>query len=809
MKIYNIKKVASLLLIVLVSKELPAQINIYGIVKAADNSPIESANVLLLTDKDSMLVKGTVTLAKGNFNFDNINPGKYLLSVSSIGFKENITTPFAVNKSGDIDAGVFRLTKATVDLDAVKVVTRKPMFEQKVDRMVIHVKSSITSAGGTALEVLEKSPGVVVNRQNNSIALNGKDGVVVMINGKISRMPINTVVQMLNGMNASNIDRIELITTPPANFDAEGNAGFINIILVTNPNKGLNGSYSLTMGYGNGYSPAGALNFNYRNKKINLFGDYSFTWKNPEQDWTFYNRSMQQSVITENLSLTERDTKEGVQIARLGIDVQVSPKTIIGAIIGGYNSRWDMIANNKLSILKNKVPDSNVIIVNTELNHWKHYMGNVNFSHAIKEGETITADIDYLYYKDNNPNDYINRYFSGNGTPLGEEKTTSGKLTPFTIWVAKIDYAKKISEKVNAETGIKMALSKFTNDVSVQTLHQANWVKDPDLTSIYYLKEKIAAAYVAVNVVVSTKTSLKLGLRYEYTNSNLGSATRQNIVDRKYGRFFPSLFVNHKLDDNNSFNISYSRRITRPTFRDMAPFVIFIDPYTFFSGNSALQPAFSNVYKADYVIRSFVFSISYTREDESIAGFQPKVYKGNKQIFAAENLDNIKTVNISLSLPFTITSWWNMQNNLQGNWQQMNAVYKKGPFRVEQKNIAFNSSQNLVLPRNYSAELSGFFQSKGLFGAAVIKARGALNAGIQKKFADNKSKLRVAVDNIFNGAAFNAVTDIPSENIYSSLALTFMFRTFKATYTYDFGNKTIKGKRNRSTASDEEQGRVK
>ena len=800
---------ASVLLTVFTVQSTSAQAKVFGIVKSDDDNIIAGSNVLLLNENDSILVKGTITDPTGKFNFENIPAGSYIVNASFIGYKNYYSKSIVVsNKEGE-NTGIIKLKKDALALKEVTLVSRKPMFEQKIDRMVINVKSSITSAGGTALEVLEKSPGVVVNRQNNSIALNGKDGVVIMINGKMSRMPLDAVVQMLNGMNASNIDRIELITTPPANFDAEGNAGFINIVMLTNPNKGFNGTYNITMGVGNGISPSGSMNFNYRNKKINFFGDYGYTWSNPVQDWLFYHHSTIQGVFTENTSFTSRDIVDDQHTAHLGLDYQLSPKIIVGVNIGGYDSKWKMTANNNLSIVKNNVQDTTVAIVNTELNQWKHFMANLNFSYKIKEGESITADLDYLYYKDNNPNNYINDYFSGNGTALSKELTRSGKLTPITIWAGKIDYSKKLSEKANLETGAKLVLSRFTNDVSVETLKQTNWIKDPELTAKYSLKENIAAAYAAVSVTATAKTSLKFGLRYEYTTSNLGSVQQQNIVDRKYGRFFPSVFISHKINDNNSVNLSFSRRITRPTFKDMAPFVIFIDPYTFFSGNSGLQPAFSNIYKVDYLFKKFVFSVSYTMEDGSIAGFQPKTSKDNKQIFAAENLDNIKTVNLSISLPFTITSWWNMQNNIQGNWQQLNANYSKGPFTVEQKNFSFNSSQNFTLPRNYSMELSGFYMSKGLFGAAVINSRGVVNFGVQKKFGDNKSRLRVAVDNIFDGGEFSGVTDIPSENVFSSINIRFMFRTFKATYTYNFGNNKLKDKRSRSTASDEEQGRVK
>jgi hypothetical protein len=221
-----------------------------------------------------------------------------------------------------------------------------------------------------------------------------------------------------------------------------------------------------------------------------------------------------------------------------------------------------------------------------------------------------------------------------------------------------------------------------------------------------------------------------------------------------------------------------------------------------------LQPAFSNTIKADYLLKSFIFSLSYTSEDGSIAGFQPKTSADNKQIYAAENLKNIKTINASLSLPLKITSWWNMQNNIMGNWQKLSAIFSKGPFSVEQKIYSFNSAQNFTLPRNYSMELSGNYQSKGLFGAAVVQPFWMMNYGIQKKFKDN-SKLRFSVNNIFETGVIKAETDIPAENIYSTIRIAFFFRTYSLNYSYNFGNKKLKDKRTRGTASDEEQGRLK
>jgi len=430
----------------------------------------------------------------------------------------------------------------------------------------------------------------------------------------------------------------------------------------------------------------------------------------------------------------------------------------------------------------------------------------VDYSNPMKKGAKWEAGFKTSFVSSDNDAKF---YDVSNGTPQNDVNKTNHFLYNENNNAAYLNFSKEY-KKFSFQAGLRGEHTHLSTEQKIGniTFDSSYFQLFPSAFVNYKLKEDISAVYTALNIEASSKTSVKLGLRYEYTTSNLGSDKQLNIVDRRYGRFFPSIFLTQKLDDKNSINISYSRRITRPTFKDMAPFVIFMDPYTFFSGNSGLQPAFSNIFKTDYLYKNFVLSVSYTKEDGSIANFQPKLSKDNKQIYAAENLDNIKTLNISMSLPFTITKWWNMQNNLQGSWNQLNVTYKNGPFQVEQKNFSFNSSQNFILPKNYSVELSGYYQSKGLFGATVYKSNGMVNFGLQKRFGENNNKLRSAVTNLFDGGLFRGTTDIAAENIYVDLNLRFDQRTFKLTYSQSFGNKKLKEKRNRSSASDEEQRRM-
>jgi|APTNR8051073442_1049403.scaffolds.fasta_scaffold01915_2 hypothetical protein len=789
---------------------LSAQSQISGTVSEENEAPVSFANVLLLRAADTSLVKGAITESDGAFRFENIATGAYLLEVSMIGYEKHRSGTIEMTATTPkIELGKITIRENTEQLTTVEVVAKKPLFEQKIDRLVVNVEGSITAAGSTALEVLERSPGIMVNRQNNSIALSGKDGVIVMVNGKINRMPIEAVVQMLEGMPSSNIEKIELITTPPANFDAEGNAGFINLVLKQSGDAGLNGSYSFSGGFGRGDVSSAGINFNYRKNSLNLYGDYAFSRQAQEQVVRFDRQVLLDGETIRTDTRSDRDPVQQNHIARLGFDLNLGKKTVLGMLVSGYDNRWIMDAVNRSVISRNGLPDTLLNIVNDEVNHWQHLGGNLNLQHTIKEGETLTFDADYLQYDNENPTNYFTTYSDGSGNFIYENQTFSGKVTPIRVGVGKLDYIRQFSEKFKIEAGVKGTISRFDNDVTVAEIRQGVPVNDPELSAEYRLEESIGAAYTAFDLKLDDKSDLKLGLRYEYTKSNLGTVEQANIVDRKYGNFFPSVFLSRTFNEQNSANFSYSRRITRPTFNDMAPFVIFVDPYTFFSGNAALQPSISNNLKVDYRYKTALFSMQYTVEDSAIAEFQTRIIEGtNQQLLSSENMKNRKTASFTLAFPVQVTPWWNMQNNLIGVWQEVNAYYNNEPLQVHTKNLQVVWINSFSLPKDFSAELIGFYQSEALFGTTVALPMTALNIGVQKKLPGNLGTLRFGIDDVLNSLKFGGGSNFPEYNLISKFDADFSQRTFKLTYSRNFGNNKLKGTRQRATGSEEERQRV-
>ncbi|WP_400081112.1 TonB-dependent receptor domain-containing protein [Winogradskyella sp. R77965] len=796
------------LLIITISLQLSAQENfdISGLITDIDNNGISFANVLLLRSNDSTLVKGTITDDDGSYKIENISNGNYIVMGSYVGFQKTYSKPFVLNNTYTVETLVL---KEGNQLDEVLIKAEKPLYQQKVDRMVINVENSIVSAGGTALEVLERSPGININRQSNSISIVGKEGVVVMINDKISYMPTSGLVQMLEGMTADNIESIELITTPPANFDAEGNAGYINIVLKKRTDLGLNGSYSVALGYGKGITNNDNINFNYRKKSVNFYGSYGFSLDERAQQFKTSREFIDNGDVLASKTVTDREPQQRNHNLRLGLDINTSEKTIMGILVSAFDNRWSMDAVNNNINSENGNPTSFVILDNDEINYLKHIGLNYNIKHNFTEDKFLSFDIDYLNYEFDNPTNYRNSFFDENNTFSNSELLRSGKETPLKTWVSKLDYSNRINDNLKFEVGIKGVKNNFENDVSVDNFENNVWVPDPTLTNKSVLDESIYAGYGAVEYGIDEKTSIKVGLRYEHTDSKLDTDTQGTVVDRNYGIWFPSVFINRQINDTLSVNLAYSKRITRPTFNDLAPFVIFFDPNTFLSGNASLQPAISNAFKVDVNYKSYFLSFQYTNEDSSIANFQERIDEATgRLIFEAANLDYTRTFGVTLGLPIKVFDWWRTQNNFTFIKQKVRTFYDDEPIELSLGNFSANTTHSFKISEKFTAELSGFYNGPSFFGSAKYNEVYGLNIGFQQNFGEKWGTLKLSINDLLDSVKFTGGTDLPEQNIKTNNTFDFSNRTFAVTYSRNFGNNKLKSSRNRETGSEEERRRV-
>jgi len=792
------KKYISLLWIsILTTKILVAQYQVSGKLVDANNEPLGFANIVTYIKADSSFVGGTTSDFDGNFSLSIQMENTYFITVSMIGFENYQSEPFSLNRMNT--SKKFKnitLSEGGLELEEVTITAKKPIFEQKIDRTIINLENRVATAGATALEVLEQSPGVIINRSSGSIGMLGKEGVNVMINGKLNYMPNDALLQFLNGLDANSILKIELITTPPANLDAQGNAGFINIVLKANPDEGLQGNYAITGGFGRGVLGNGSINLNFRKGKINLFGNYAYTLNDQEQF-----TSLDRTINSFQSSLTsEREPTRNNQNARLGMDYQIGKNTTLGVLFSGYMNKWDMDALN--TIVEKEESKTKIVSQNREDNDWQHLQSNINIVHQFKNGATFSTDLDYLYYNNENPTIYNQTFKDENGAIINEQDVLSTKTTPFDISVGKVDFSTPISDNIKFSIGTKYVLSNFENDVLVEE----NSIPLEAFTSKSNLKENILAAYSEMDYQISNKFRLKSGLRYEFTDTDLSSSNEGKVIDRQFGAFFPSLFFNYKIDPNNQLNWSYSKRINRPAFSDMAPFIIFLSPNTSFGGNTALQPAIAHTFQIDYQFKSVNFSLKYTQEDSTIVRFQNRFDPStNTQIIIPDNLREQSTFSTSIAFPIDISDWLNMR--LFGIYINQSAISvdeKLGIQDFNQNYFRFNVSQSIKLPKDFGIELSGFYQRTSLNGNVKFEPQGVLNFGIQKKL-NNNDRITFNINDLFNSLKAVGVTDLPNENIFVTRTYDFSQRTFRLTYSASFGNKKLKESRKRSSVNEEKK----
>lgn len=804
-KIYSI---VFLFTISLIPKMSLSQIQ--GSVLDMNNQPLSFANVLLLNEKDSVVVSGIMATEEGTFNFTSFKPGKYILGVSMLGYKPSYSAAFEVKSSNvHIHNEPIFVEESSHQLEDVNVVAKKPLYELKIDRMVVNVENSVTSTGNTALEVLEKSPGVIVDRQNYGLSLSGKSGVMVMINGKQNRMPVSAAVQMLDAMSADNVKRIELITTPPAKYDAEGDAGIINIVLKKNDAFGTNGSFTLGAGYGEKEKFNGNLNLNHHAEKINYFGLYSASYNNTYQE-IFTNRKINQSgSILETDAKSYRDPQIIFQNARMGFDYTMSSKTVLGVLFSGYIRDWQNNAINEIYYSRDEEIFALSEMKTVGLNKSIQGMGNVNLRHSFKEEEILDFNFDYLHHSINNPSYYKVENIDLEGIPESGEEIDVTKETPINIYVGMIDYSNQISPKVKFEVGAKSTFSYFLNDVSVSYLNSGIWEIDEDLTNNYWLNENISALYSSFSFKLDENTSLVAGLRYEYLNSVLSSETEEGIVDLHYGKLFPTFYLSRKLNKNNTVQFAYSRRIDRPTFNQLAPFVLILTPETFVKGNVNLVPAISGIVKADYQYKSIMLTLSYTDTENAISRFQPKIdEEENIQYLSSSNIDSRKTFSTMLAFPINVSKWWRMQNNLSWVMYKIVTGYEGEDLDIENNSYRFNSIQTFDVTKRFSAEVSGFYQSLAIWGIVERKPFGRVDLGLQLKFKNESSRLNLNVSDVFKNGYLRTTAHVPELNIDMNNRLYFESRRAMLTFTHNFGNTKAQAARKRNTASDEEQKRL-
>lgn len=792
------------------------------LVQTETKSPVENATIELLRAKDSSLVKAAITDNTGTASWEMLPEGNYLVRVSAVNFDAYLSAPFSITANTPaMPERIILHTGNATQMQGITVIAKKPFIQKLSDRIVVNVESSIVSAGSTALDVLERSPGITVD-QNDAISLRGRAGVIIMIDGKPTPMSGADLANYLRGLPSNAIERIDLITNPSAKYDAAGNSGIIDIRMKKDQRLGTNGTF--TAGYGQGIYPkanAGAT-FNYRNKKVNVFGNYHYSYRE-NLNHLFINRNFYEKGVFKGA-----DDKDNyafmpfyANTARFGTDFFPSKKTIVGFVVNSSFNRFNRRAEIKTLVNDEQYqPEFSFTSIGTNKDRFDNTVANINLKHSFDStGRELTADVDYGVFNNRSLTRTASSFYNLNGTPKREADILDGDQTgKLILRTAKADYVHPLKGGAKLEAGYKISYVSSDNDAKFFNVVPTGSEIDETKTNRFFYKEYNNAAYVNVSRDYK-KFNLQLGLRGEKT----AVRTRQQKADRRYQndyfQLFPSAFFNYKINQDQTLGLSLSRRIDRPGYSQLNPFLFQIDATIYATGAPNLRPQLTWSYEASYTVKqlNFTFGYSHTTDPQNmvlskildvIPTFEIKPGQdSNITVQIPVNLQSSDYIGLTATTSIRVSKWWNMVNNLNVFYNHFNG--NLGGVQLSNGAPAANIRTNHIFTfkKGWQAELNANYNAGGRYGYMVMKSQWGLATGLQKTVMKGKGTVRLNVSDIFWTNRPRATVTYEGSYIENWHAYR-ESRVANLSFTYRFGNNKVQAARRRTTASEEETRRA-
>lgn len=812
------------LFLLFLTGEAISQITIEGKITAPDGAPIPFANVLLVNPEDTSLVKGAISDEAGLYEMNRVNRGKYFLKYSAIGFQTYNSDVFELTASQESkNFGTQIMDEASRQLNEIIVRGDKPLYQHEMNMSIINVQSSPLTKGSSVMEVLERSPGVVIDRQSDNIVLNGKKGVGVMVNGKLIRLSPTEIASMLSGMSANNIEKIEILSTPPAKYDVDGAGGMINIVLKKSEQEGTNGSISATGGYALYGKSVISANVNHRKGKFNLYGNFSSAydkayWRMTARG-TFRFPFEDENIDRRSNYFNEAVSSKWTHNATVGLDYTINQRTTmsVSSILSHTTQKGTGFTRAAYTIYGDSL--QLFLIDITDENNWKSAINNINFERLVGRDGKLAVDVDYLFYENYNPSDYRNTYWDQEGNEiqaanfLAEQRVKN--QTPIHILVYKADYEKKLSPMVKLQAGAKVSNLQMNNSVKVWYADNDQLEYKENLSYQLDIHEMIHAGYSSLDFDLN-KTHINAGLRYEFTKTDIAytNTPGRDGVARRYGNFFPSLFITRKISQKSTFQLAYNRRISRPAFTAIASPIRFYDIYAMAVGNPALKPTITDNIKGQFQYNDFLVSLQLSNDKDQIVDFQRTVGTDSMGFAKSMNLLSHKTVMLQTSLPIQLTSWWRMQNNVLLGYKHFIARnFGETNWEKEIYLFNFSSTHNIELSKGFSLEIGGYYYSADYNGCYKRLGFGAINGGVKKELKNNMGSIQLSFPDILKSIHYQMYIEPGSSPNNASHRVDGSPESRKAfmvrlTYSKSFGNSKIKS-RQRSIGSREERERVR
>lgn len=779
--------------------------SIIGKVIDAESQPIAYVNVVLLSASDSTIVKVGYTLEDGKFLLPELGNGSYRLKVSFIGYKSFISERFRLGSGEAFVWPDVILENEGETLDEVVVQGEVPLLEIKQGRIIFNVAQSINTVGISTLDLLRKTPNLLVDNAGN-IRMLGRSGAIIAVNGKILPLTGADLSAYLQTIESDQIESIELIADPGVEFDAVGTSGVVNIRLKKNSDLGANGSFVSGYSIGNKSRYNTGLSGNYRNKLLNVYGSYSFNrYQDPYTEDVLITQGNQFVDLNAvgDLALT-------IHALRAGMDINLSPKSTLGFLASGSFVDGAIDISDRASIgTFNMVEgllraESNNALTRSDLSF------NLNYRFLNDNGTIFNVDADYAYFDNRLTTRQPNLILD----PAGENVLANIVYFTDSPTIIDIKSIKVDNERVLGQGRLSMGL-KYTdirsdNKFGFFREENGGLIPDLDRSNDFRYDEVVSAAYISYNVNLGEKITLNSGLRTEYTQTISDLQTLQNteitLIERDYLDFFPNLNFGYNPSDKHDWSISANRRINRPNYKRLNPFQVVLNEFFLGQGNPFLLPEYATAVAVSHTLNSTISSSLTYNEVKNFIGELYLPQDNNRSILTPVNIDKQRQLTLNLSAPITITEWWEAYGTFTGFYLENKFDTLNTSFDANVTSMSLSLQNTFVLPKSWTVELSGFYNSPTIWGVNQrVGTIWTVDIGASKSMLDNRGLFTIGVSDIFLTNVFPATS---TASIISVNELRIQdTRRLLFTFNYKFGNTKVKAARRRATGLDEEKRR--
>ncbi|WP_018477554.1 outer membrane beta-barrel family protein [Pontibacter roseus] len=723
-----------------------------GTILDENNEGLGFVNVAVVNPATAAIVTGAIAEMDGSFRIKTPAKGTYLLKVSGLGYTPLQTEAFEVTGPDfSKDFGKLQLKPDVKTLKEVTVQAMRPTISLEADKMVVSVEGTALSAGSTAYEVLEKSPGVWVDQDGN-ITLNGKPGVMVMINGKQSYLSGKELQNLLQGMSAENLKDLEIITNPSAKYDAEGTSGIININLKKNNQVGMSGSVYGGYQYNKLSTYTSGAELSHKSGKWNTTASFDLArrmrYRNMDMERVFSGGIEEVTMLQEGYEESERWNPS----LRLGTDYDLNEQHSVGFLANlMYSDNSNLFRTDSYLRRPNPADNLNINSLNRIQDTYKNGTFNLHYAGKLDSvGTTLSADLDYVRILDNSDLTFENqKFFQQSGELFEQELLTSDNPATYDIYSAKVDFGKTLG-KTKMELGAKASHVVSDNALDFYEVVDARETLDPNRTSHFIFKENIYAAYATFSTSFGKVWQVKGGLRAEQTDSKGNSITLNRLTERHYLDLFPSLFVQQQVSENYQIGYKYSRRINRPYYENLNPFIFYIDPYTWATGNPYLKPQYTDSYELTQTLKkNYNLVMTYAVTKNFIAEIPVFNSADNTTVFERQNVKSYRNIGATMVAPVRISGKWDMNNTATLAHQRYTNVINNQSLLREQLFFMAQSNHNIQLPHDVRLELNAGYQGPAVYGMFEIDDMWWLDAGLKRSFLNDKLDLSLNVTDIF------------------------------------------------------------